>query len=296
MPLNTPCFTPTTGTLPDGSVPTCPVGTKTEVFWYVDDATGCLEKGVKEDVVQLIGTNCTLTTTYYDAFGVAFTSKPKMEQPSYVVASVCSSGSPIVSAFSIPLPDYIFTATGEGPVWVEVTYSDTGVRTEQFFYLDSLGNIIMTTGNSVGVNPAVVAAPLTQFIGSFGADFFASGADLTVTNADLLAAAVAAGTLVRKSDGTSRVVALTDVITRIDVDLKPVGGHVDVLGVQTVTTASDATHVRGGGVYDIDPGGSSSVGEVRDAKGYLLAANTGDVVIKDGSGVVISFDVASIPA
>jgi len=98
MPLNTtclPCFTPTTGTLPDGSVPTCPVGTKTEIFWYVDYATGCLEKGTKEDVVQLIGTDCTLTTTYFDAAGIPFVGKPKMEQPSYVVASVCNSQTPL---------------------------------------------------------------------------------------------------------------------------------------------------------------------------------------------------------
>jgi len=154
----------------------------------------------------------------------------------------------------------------------------------------------MSTGNSVGVNPASTVPALTQFIGSHGADFSAAGADLTITNADLVAAAVAASALVRKSDGTSRVALVTDVITRIDVDLKPVGGHVDVLGVQTTTTASDATHVRGGGVYDIDPGGSSSVGEVRDAAGFLLEVNTGDIVLKDGSGAVISFDLASAPA
>lgn len=67
-------------------------------------------------------------------------------------------------------------------------------------------------------------------------------------------------------------------------------------GVQTTTTKSDAKHDRGGRVYDIDPGGSSSVGEVRDHAGYLVAANTGDIVLTDGSGAVISFDLASIPA
>jgi len=202
----------------------------------------------------------------------------------------------VEAAGTVFLPDYINLATGEGPVWLEVTYDDAGVRTETYYYRDNLGVTQMSTGNSVGVNPAVTVPALTQFIGSYGADFFASGADLTITNADLVAAAVAAGALVRKSDGTSRAALVTDVITRIDVDLKPVGGHVDVLGVQTTTTASDATHVRGGGVYDIDPGGSSSVGEVRDAAGFLLAANSADIVLKDGSGAVISFDLASVPA
>lgn len=160
-------------------------------------------------------------------------------------------------------------------------------------YINENGEYIVTTGNNVGTN---TPAALKQHIGSFGGDWFASGANLTVTNADLVAAAVAAGALVRLADGTSRAALVTDFITRIDVDLKPVGGHVDVAGVQTPTTASDASHDRGGRVYDIDPGGSSSVGEMRDNNGFLVAANTADIVIKDGSGVVISFDLASIPA
>lgn len=151
----------------------------------------------------------------------------------------------------------------------------------------------MSTGQNVGVNNA---SSKSQFIGSFGGDWFADGADLAIAPADLLAAAVAAGTLVRKSDGTSRAVLVTDKIVRIDVDLKPVGGHVDVAGVQTPTTAADATHDRGGRKYDIDPGGSSTVGEMRDHQGFLIECNSGDIVLKDGSGVVISIDIASIPA
>jgi len=199
----------------------------------------------------------------------------------------------VEGASVIPLPGFTHTASGAGPVWIEVTYDDAGVRTENYFYRDTNGDTQMTTGNSVGSN---AAAPKTQYIGSFGRDYFADGADLTITAANLLADAIAAGAQVRLSDGTSRLALVTDVITRIDVDLKPVGGHVDNAGVQETTTASDATHVRGGGVYDIDPGGSSSVGETRDHAGYLVPANTGDIVVKDGSGIVVSFDIASIPA
>lgn len=193
------------------------------------------------------------------------------------------------------LPDYVHLPTGDGPVWIEVTYDDAGVRTEAYFYRDANGDTQMTTGNQVGSN---VAAAKAQYIGSYGADYFApaGGGDVTKTNVDLIADAIAAGAQVHLSDGTARVALATDYITRIDVDLKPVGGHVDVAGVQTPTTTSDATHVRGGGVYDIDPGGSSSVGELRDATGFLIVANTGDIVIKEGSGVVVSFDIASIPA
>lgn len=211
-----------------------------------------------------------------------------------VAASSGGGGDPVFeSASTIPLPGFTHLASGNGPVWIEVKFSDTGVRSEQYWYRDANGVSQMTTGNSVGSNAAAVK---TQSVGSFGADYFASGADLTITAADLIGDAVAAGALARKADGTSRAALATDFIVRIDVDLKPIGGHVDVAGVQTPTTASDATHERGGGVYDIDPGGSSSLGEMRDAAGYLIEANTGDIVVKNGSGVVISFDFASLPA
>lgn len=152
----------------------------------------------------------------------------------------------------------------------------------------------MSTSQNVGQNPAALSK--SQYIGSFGGDWFADGADLTITPADLLAAAVAAGAKVRKSDGTSRAALATDQIVSINIGLKPVGGHVNVGGIQTPTTTSDASHDRGGRVYDIDPGGSSSITELRDNAGFLLACNTGDIVIKNGSGVVIGFDIASVPA
>ena len=218
-----------------------------------------------------------------------------LRHPSAISGAGVDSG--VEGAAIIQLPDYVHTASGDGPVWIEVTYDDAGVRTETYFYRDSNGDTQMTTGNSVGSNTAAAKA---QYVGSFGRDYFADGADLTITAADLMAAAIAAGAQVRLSDGTARLASTTaplaDYITRIDIDLKPTGGHVDDAGVQKTTTASDATHVRGGGTYDIDPGGSSSVGELRDAQGFLVKANTGDIVLKAGSGMVVSFDIASLPA
>ena len=154
----------------------------------------------------------------------------------------------------------------------------------------------MSTSQNVGQNPGAAVFKSSQFIGSFGGDWFADGADLTLTPADLLAAAVADGALVRKSDGTSRAALMADQIVSINIGLKPIGGHVNVDGIQVITMVSDASHDRGGRVYDIDPGGSSSITELRDNAGFLLAANTGDIVVKAGSGVVIGFDIASIPA
>lgn len=202
-----------------------------------------------------------------------------------------SNGYRVVSSEYPPPGAFVTQPEGE-PLVLTKTLQD---GTLQHFYIDpESGNLTMSTSQNVGQNPAALSK--SQYIGSFGGDWFADGADLTITPADLLAAAVAAGAKVRKSDGTSRAALATDQIVSINIGLKPVGGHVNVGGIQTPTTTSDASHDRGGRVYDIDPGGSSSITELRDNAGFLLACNTGDIVIKNGSGVVIGFDIASVPA
>ena len=152
----------------------------------------------------------------------------------------------------------------------------------------------MSTGARVGSNPTGTGK--VQHIGAFASDYFANGADLTVTPADIIADAIGAGTMLSLSDGTSRLALATDFITRIDVDLKPVGGHVTVGGVQHTTTAADGTHDRGGGIYDMDGGASSEVGGMVDASGFRVAANTGDIVLKAGSGAVVAVELADVPA
>ena len=203
-----------------------------------------------------------------------------------------SNGYRVVSSEYPPPGAFVTQPEGE-PLVLTKTLQD---GTLQHFYIDpESGNLTMSTSQNVGQNPAA-AAFKSQYIGSFGGDWFADGADLTLTPTDLLDAAVAASALVRKSDGTIRAALAADQIVSINVGLKPVGGHVNVGGVQRTTTTSDASHDRGGRVYDIDPGGSSSITELRDNAGFVLGCNTGDIVVKAGSGVVIGFDIASYPA
>lgn len=191
-------------------------------------------------------------------------------------------------------PPGVYVTKPEGePLTLTKTLSDGSLR--HFFIHPTTGALTMSSGQNIGVNTAP-ASLLSQFQGSFGGDWFADGADLTVTSADIITAAVAAGVVLRKSDGTNRAVLASDKIVSINVGLKPAGGHVDVNGVQTPTTTSDAKHDRGGRTYDIDPGGSSFIEEMRDHAGFLLECSSGPVVIKDGSGVVIAVNIASVPA
>jgi len=188
--------------------------------------------------------------------------------------------------------DYVFLPTGEGPVWLEVTYDDAGVRTEQWWYLDNSGVSQMATGNQVGQN---TAAPLVQMVGTFHKDYFANGADVTVTAATIIADAIAGGALLFASDGTSQAPVAADLIVRLDADLKPVGGHGDDAGTQVTAIAADATF-EDGLITDMDPGGSRSTGQNRSADGYLLAQNFEQIVVKAGSIVTVAVDIATIPA
>ncbi len=258
-------------------------------FESVADGTGYAKDDElrRIEVVDLTGATAPVVTWINVTKGTAVTPAPLPAHISEV------PDAPWVTATSYPPPG-AFVTKPEGELLVLSKTLSDGVL-QHFYIHKTTGVLTMSTGQNVGQNPAA-AVFKSQFIGSFGGDWFADGGDLTLTPADLLAAAVAAGALVRKSDGTSRTAMATDQIVSINIGLKPVGGHVNVGGLKVTTTASDATHDRGGRVYDIDPGGSSSITELRDNAGFLLAANTGDIVVKDGSGVVIGFDIASIPA
>lgn len=91
MATKKPCHTRTTGLLPDGSVPTCAEGSTQTIFWYLDEAVGCLEKGTKNVTVSKQGKNCISVEEYLDKDGQAFTSPPNIQTPSYVVATTCSN-------------------------------------------------------------------------------------------------------------------------------------------------------------------------------------------------------------
>lgn len=165
-------------------------------------------------------------------------------------------------------------------------------------YINQNGEFIMSTGNNVGTNPVAAATPKYQLLSSFGYDVHApvGGGDVQVTAADIIAAAAAAGAIMRHSTiGDVRAVALTDFIIRVDVDLKPVGGHGMVGGVQVTATTSDAFMLRGGGgTYDIDPGGSGSVGLLPDADGFYPQSDFQSVTVKAGSIVTIAVDISHL--
>lgn len=216
-----------------------------------------------------------------------------MFRPSiFLSCMACPTDPGVEAGTSLLLPDYVHLASGDGPVWVETTFDDDGLATQTFKYLDTNGDIQMTTGNSVGTN----AVPgLTQKLGSFTYDVFANGADVTKTAADIIADAIAAGAQVKGSDNVAQALVATDYIALIDMDLKPIGGHGDDAGVQVTATAADATYTVNGGTTDVDPGGSRETGQI-SADAFKLSTDFQTLTVKDGSIVTIAVDFATIPA
>ena len=194
---------------------------------------------------------------------------------------------------AIQFPNHIHTATGGCPVWLEVTVDDAGVRTETYYYRDkATGLSVPTTSAELSIP---VDVPLIQFVGTFHRDYYAAGADLTVTAAQIIADAIAAGTMVHDGLGNIRPLAATDFISRIDVDLKYIGGHGNIAGAQVTSVTGDADYVDANGVTDIDPGGSRDSGDAR-ASDFYIPTNFVEVVIKAGSIVAIGVNFATTPA
>jgi len=199
---------------------------------------------------------------------------------------------PGVEGFSgLVLPNHIHLATGGCPVWIEVSVDDAGVRTETYFYRDkTTGASVMTTGNAVGANPA---ASLKQLVGNYHKDYIGAA---TVTAADIIADAIAAGVVLHDGLGANQAAVAADFISRIDVDLKPIGGHgSDQAGGQVTATASDAQFTDGAGVTDIDPGGSRSIG-ANMANGFIVPTNFVEFTIPAGAIVTVAVDIATVPA
>jgi len=149
----------------------------------------------------------------------------------------------------------------------------------------------MNTSASVGF-----ANAKTQFSGTWHRDYVAGGATLIRTAAQIVADAIATAAQVRKSDGSTRALAVTDFIASIDVDLKPVGGQGNAIAVQVSATTANASLTDGGAVYNIDAGGSGQVGALRDENDFYLRTGFQQIEIAAGSIVVVSVVFASIPA
>ena len=191
----------------------------------------------------------------------------------------------------VQMPNYIHTPTGDSPVWLEISVDDDGNRTEQYFYTDINGDTIMTTGANIGMN---TVPEKTQFVGNFHKDYFANGADLTVTAADILADVVAAGLVLQGPAGATQAATAADFIANIEVSLKLVGGHGDDAGTQVTATAADGTMQTGGGVTDIDPAGERVAGvHIGD---FLRKSSFEEFTILAGSIAVVSVDIATIEA
>lgn len=190
------------------------------------------------------------------------------------------------------VPNYIHTPTGEGPVFLGMTFDDAGGSVPQFYYLDSNGDLQMTTGGAVGVNPAAQAS---QAVGTYHNDYFApiGSVGVTVTAANIIADAIAAGALVF-SGGVGAPVTAAEFLASIDIDLKPVNGHGNIAGTQETSTTSQAT-VNDGSVTDMDPGASRTVGGLMNG-GFREPTNFAEIVIAEGSIVTIGATIATIPA
>ena len=201
------------------------------------------------------------------------------------------------------VPSYVPTAFYDSPtglpLMAQIRCVNGEIETPYLLgYINSDGEFTVSTGNSVGTNPVAAPAPKYQLLGNFGYDVMApvGGGSVTVTAQDIIDAAVTAGAqLFYAETGQSRTALPDDFIIRIDVDLKPVGGHGNIAGVQQTSTTSDARIVRGGGVYDVDPGGSGAAGLLPDANGFYPQADFRELIVAEGSIVTIAVDLSHVP-
>lgn len=243
---------------------------------YVDDATG--RPVVVETTDNGDGTN-SYAFFYVDAAGALVPATTKAK-PCCDLAAAFLDG------------QYIHLPTGL-PVWTIASRDDNGQVTHDYYYIDANGDTIMATAGSVGTNPAT---PVTQAVGAFSIDYFANGADLTKTAADIIADAITAGAQLFGADGVGQALAATDFIAKIDMDLKPINGHGDDGGTQVTATAADATFTTNGSTTDLDPGGSRTAGDIKGENGFYRNPNFQQLVVKDGSIVTVMVDFATVPA
>ena len=121
-----------------------------------------------------------------------------------------------------------------------------------------------------------------------GTDTVGTRTGAQYTPAELLQIAVDRGMVYKGLN--DELIALTDVITCIELDLKPVGGEGYHEGddAQFVTsTTSDASYVNNGARTDIDPGGGRNEGQ----KGQNLPTSIDSLWVCNGSVGTVHFTV-----
>lgn len=128
------------------------------------------------------------------------------------------------------------------------------------------------------------------------------GGNVIVTAADLIAAAVADGTIMsgyKQVDNSLVSVAAdgSESVIKIDIDLKPIGGGEGAIGDASRTTTSDAIVTDlSGSTQNMDGGGSRTFGSLEpDSSGFNVPANFLQVEIIEGSLVEITTVFARAP-
>lgn len=141
--------------------------------------------------------------------------------------------------------------------------------------------------NSVGANPTPCQPTTTFKTGLFAP---VGGGDLTFTAADILAIATAVGSAFPDAS----VVAPTDAIHQIDIDLKPIAGEVKywdgVAYVDGVATTSDAVYYENGGQSNVDPSGSRC-DYMKDEAGCPIPNFFEQIDVVEGSAVEVALTI-----
>lgn len=223
---------------------------------------------------------------------------------SYAFGSCDAASDPgLEGAGIIQLPeDYVYLPTGEGPVWIEVTYDDFGNRVETFYYLDTNGETqVSNNSNDVGRNeaPAVSGVVLAQLLGEHKFEVFADGANEVVTAQDMVDRAVAAASNLRThlSDGTlvESAALSSDLLVKIDVDLKYIEGGHGGIGEDGRSTTAEMIITNSGETQNVDGGGSRTFGDLRSDNWYL-PNDFESIEVLDGSVVEVTIVLARGPA
>lgn len=152
---------------------------------------------------------------------------------------------------------------------------------------------------SVGANPKPL---LAQPVGEFKKELYAAvgGGAVTFAIADLIAEAVAAGSLLRGYKTTGAPIEMAAPATafayKVDADLKPLDGGL-ASDPTIFSTSSNAKVIDEVGFeQDIDPQGSRTYGQAPLSNGYVTKSALASIWVEEGSIVEISIGLSMNPA
>lgn len=211
---------------------------------------------------------------------------------------VLPSGSKSDPIFTVSvIPQYVPTGFVDVdtnlPLLAEVA-CENGVLTVPYplGYINQNGEFILSTSSSVGAN---ATPPLTQLVGTYHFDLAGLDSPVGESAQTIMERAEAQGVLIRDAFGAERRVTREDLLVKIDMDLKPIGGHGNVGGAQITATSSDAWFHDGAEQTDLDAGGSRTAGELLGS-GFYIKCGFEELEVAAGSVATISVVLASRPA